>query len=325
MKKTILLFLIYNFISCVSYSQKDTLLLHFEKQLEKQLKELRTSKTDLQKQKNNSQFRELLLKVISFPDSYTYPFKSLTTLGVIDSPDKKFRIYNWNVEQEDESNKFYCFIVQEGKKKNKIIELLEKKEYSSELDKNIISEKNWYGCLYYKIVLKKQGKKSIYTLLGWKSKSNISYIKLIDVVSISGSHVKLGSPIFRNPTEILKRVSFEYAKKASMSLRFDEKYDRIIFDHLSPETPSMRGFNEYYVPDMSYDAYIFENGKWYLQEDVIGINEPYKKIRKQTIIDPETGKKIEQEVENSWIDPSDNNAPGGKNRHTPNLPQKRKK
>ena len=291
MKKTILLLFVLSINSFLTYSQKDTLIPFYEKSLEIKLKELRTSKTDIQKQKNNTSFRELLLHVILEPSSYSYNFSALTTLGVIDSPDKKFRIYNWNVEQEDESNKFYSFIVQQGKKKNKIIELLEKKEYTPELEKNVVSEKNWYGCLYYKVILKKQGKKNIYTLLGWKSKSNISYIKLIDVISINGTHIKLGAPIFRNPTEVLKRVSFEYAKKSSMSLRFDEKFDRIIFDHLSPETPSMRGFNEYYVPDMSYDAYLFENGKWYLHEDVIGINEPDKKTRKQTVIDSETGKK----------------------------------
>ena len=69
-------------------------------------------------------------------------------------------------------------------------------------------------------------------------------MKLIDVLSIQGNHVKLGWPLFITKNEKLKRVVFEYSKKATMSLRFEDKYQRIIFDHLSPETPSMAGFYE---------------------------------------------------------------------------------
>ena len=57
-----------------------------------------------------------------------------------------------------------------------------------------------------------------------------------------------------------------------MSLKFEPEYNRIIYDHLSPETPSMTGFYSYYVPDFSYDAFVFYKSKWILQEAVVGVN-----------------------------------------------------
>jgi hypothetical protein len=76
---------------------------------------------------------------------------------------------------------------------------------------------------------------------------------------------------------------------------------------------------------MSYDAYFFEEDKWVLKEDVIGVNSPDKQTIKQTTIDPATGKIIEIEVTNEWVDPSDKSAPGGGGVHTPVIPRSRKK
>ena len=67
-----------------------------------------------------------------------------------------------------------------------------------------------------------------------------------------------------------------------MSLKYESDRERIIFDHLSPESPSMKKFRSFYVPDMSYDAYILEDGKWILNEDVIGVNKGNGE-KKQTV------------------------------------------
>ena len=321
------IFLLLCLTTTCLYGQKDTILPYRERVLNSYLTKLRSSKVDVEKKAINLKFREFLLETLQLKGSYDYPFSSLKTIGIIPSPDQAFKIINWNVKLEDESNLFYCFIVKNSgrKKKNKIIELVEKQSNFEQLSKEVLTENNWYGAVYYKIVPLKKGSKTSYTLLGWRSNATMSYMKLIETLSIQGNHVKLGAPIFINKTEKLKRVVFEYSKKATMSLRYEAKYERIIFDHLSPESPSMTGFYEYYVPDMSYDSYLLVDGKWVLKEDVIGVNEPENKTYKQTTIDPLTGKQIEKEVKKEWVDPSDGSVPGSKNKHIPNLPNERDK
>lgn len=307
------------------FSQKDTIIPYREKVLFLQLNKMRSAIKDAEKKKLNQEFKDYLLETILIPDSYTYNFAKLKTLGVIDSPDKNLRIFNWNVQLEDESNLFFGFIVRKGnKKKNKIIELINK-NIVYEMPKEVVQESNWYGALYYKIIPTKKGKKDIYTLLGWRSNGNISNMKIIDVLQINGNHAKLGANIFQTKTEKLKRVVLEYSKKATVTVRYEPKLDRIVFDHLSPESPSMKGLYEYYIPDMSYDAYTFENDLWILKEDVIAVNELEKNTFKQYNIDKKTGEIKEEEVKKSWIDPSDLNSPGTQNKHTPALPEIKKR
>lgn len=307
------------------FSQKDTLIPYREKVLFLQLNKVRSAVKDAEKKKLNQEFKDYLLETLLLPESYTYSFPRLKTIGVIDSPDKSFRIVNWNIQLEDESNLFFGYVVRKGnKKKNKIIELINK-NIVYEMPTDVIQESTWYGALYYKIICTKKGKKDIYTLLGWRSNGNISQMKIIDVIQINGNHIKLGASMFKNKKETLKRVCFEYSKKATMSLKYEEKYDRVVFDHLSPESPSMNGLFEYYIPDMSYDAYVFENNDWILNEDIIAVNEPEKNTYKQYKIDKKSGEIKEEEVKKSWIDPSDLNSPGTQNKHTPVLPKVKKK
>jgi hypothetical protein len=322
MKSILLVVILLNWFNV--FCQKDTLIPYLENRLEKSLKTLRSSISDEDKRNANNSFRVQLLETIQYSESFLYLFPKLSTLGAIISPDKSLKIYSWNVEMSDKSNKFYCFVVRPGKrrKKNKVVELIEKSQLTRE--NQTYTELNWYGCLYYKIIPIKKGTKKLYTLLGWRNNGTLSNLKVIDVLTLSGNHAKLGDPIFQSKKTMDKRVILEYSIKSSMTLRFEGNFSRIVFDHLSPENPSMNGFYEYYVPDMSYDAYEFNDGKWILNEDVVTVNNPEKKTYSKIIIDPLTGEEQKEEVENKWIDPSDYNAPGGINKHTPSLPKQKK-
>ena len=186
----------------------------------------------------------------------------------------------------------------------------------------IISSDEWYGALYYKIIPVSKGSKTIYTVLGWDYYGPSSQIKLIDAIYINGTTVKLGSPIFKQGRETLKRVYFEHSKKSSMALNYEENRKRIIFDHLSPESPNLKNYKSYYVPDMSYDAFVYDNGKWILEEDVIGTNngeDPKKQI--VYVKDEKTGKVVAKEVKVKWENPEDANAPGGGYEHVAITPE----
>ena len=316
-------FLMIMVLSITSFGQTMDLSV-MEDELVILLDDLRKADGNQAKISANILFKEKLSKVIEQKEALTYPFSKLNTVGVIDSPDKLIRIINWNVEKEDFSHTYNCFVLHFDKRKKKYFstELIDNSFGMPSHPTEIISSSNWYGALYYKIIPVQKGSKTLYTVLGWDHNSSMSQVKLIDVIYFTGKTLKLGAPIFKEGKVSKKRVFFEHSKKTSMSLKYESDRERIIFDHLSPESPSMKKFRSFYVPDMSYDAYILEANKWILKEDVIGVNKGNGE-KKQTVfvLNEKTGKVEEKEIKTNWKNPSDPNNPNGGTEHVAVTPQ----
>ncbi len=321
--KTILAILVVFLVSNL-IAQEDSLLVERENQLVILLNDLRSSSKNSEKEAKNKVFKEYLLSTIKMKNAMNYPFSKLTTIGTISSDDKKIRLFNWNIEQDDQTQKYFCFILRfdEKKKDYLISELIDNSFMIPARPDGILEAKDWYGALYYKIIPISKGNKQIYTVLGLDANTTMSNIKLIDVLSFTGNNPKLGAPIFKTKTETLKRVFFEHSEKAYMSLKYEANYNRIIYDHLSPETPSMTGFYSYYVPDFSYDAFFLVKDKWVLEEDVVGVNG--KSTEKLNVyVQNDKGELEKKEIKDKWINPSDPTAAVGSSNHvaiTPDLP-----
>lgn len=323
--KTIVLFLVV-FLMSDLFAQEDTLLLQRERQLVDLLNDLRSAQSNTEKEAKNKLFKQYLYETIQVKNAFEYPFNGLTTVGTVISDDKKIRMFNWNVEQDDQSQKYYCYILRfdERKKEYLISELIDNSFMLPARPDDILEANNWYGALYYKIIPITKGNKQMYTLLGYDANTTMSNVKLIDVLSFTGNNPKLGSPIFKTKTETLKRVFFEHSEKAYMSLKYEVEYGRIIYDHLSPETPSMTGFYSYYVPDFSYDAFVYIKEKWVLHEDVIGVNKSGNgEGGKVTVMvqNPKTGLLEKKEIKEKWINPTDPNAVTGSVSHVAVTPE----
>lgn len=288
------------------------------------LSNLRKAEGDQAKVTANKLFKEKIAEVTQQKEALNFPFSKMETVGIIDSPDKQLRIINWNVEKDDFSHTYNCFVLHFDKRKKKYFatELIDNSFGMPFHPSEIINATNWYGALYYKIIPVKKGSKTLYTVLGWDHNSSMSQVKLIDVIYFTGKTLKLGAPIFKEGKITKKRVFFEHSKKTSMSLKYESDRERIIFDHLSPESPSMKKFRSFYVPDMSYDAYILEDGKWILNEDVIGVNKGNGE-KKQTVyvLNEKNGKVEEREIKADWKNPSDPQNPNGGTEHVAVTPQ----
>jgi len=276
-----------------------------ELELKANLEQLRAAKNNSEKNKFNSLFKAKLEETIQLEGAFDHPFSSLQTVGSIKSPDNAFRFFNWNVEQDDLTQKYYCYILHfdARMKKYKIIELKDNSFMLPHRPSEILEAENWYGALYYKIIPINRSGKTVYTLLGWDGNTSMSNVKVIDVLSFGGNSVKLGSPIFKNGKETVKRVFFEYSKKTTMFLNYEEQYSRIMFDHLAPETAALTGMYSTYVPDLSYDAYVLKDGKWILSEDVIGVNKSSSESFVISFPD-ENGEIKEKKIKNKWEEPS---------------------
>lgn len=310
--------------SFFTYAEGNPVLQEIEQELDSLLDVLRTAETNAEKSSANAEFKQLMTQALNEPGALSYDFKLLETVGVIDSPDKQVRIVNWNVEQEDFSHTYHCFVLYNDNKKDevRVTELVDMSFGMPSQPTEIIDHENWYGALYYKIIPVKRGSKTIYTLLGWDHNSSLSQIKLIDAMYFTSSAVKFGSPIFKMGKETKKRVFFEHSKKTSMFLNYEAHRERIMMDHLSPESPALKNFRSYYVPDMSYDAFEYEGKKWVLKEDVIGINDNMISSQKQEVTVMNNQGQLEKRiVKTNWQNPEDATAPAGGSEHVAVTPE----
>ena len=311
---TILLFQV--FAAFAQTTQKDVVINEVE--LVERLNKLRSAKTDVLLKAYSDSFKLQLLEELEKEVAREYPFEQLTSIGKLMSNDKTVRVFSWNYQKENDANVYTAIISRYDKRKKKtIITELKKNEFGIRADeKSTLTPDNWYGCLYYDIIEVKKGSRDYYTLLGYDAGDGLTHTKLVDVLYFSGSTPKLGYNLFKIDDKIQKRVFMEHAKKATMTLRYDSNRDKIVFDHLSPESEGLAAFREYWVPDMSYDAMNFTNGKWIVEQDIIAINkEKQNKITISTYDEKnDTIKAVT--IKDNW------ESPGGK--HTIALPKESK-
>jgi len=310
--------------SFFTYAEVSPVLQEKEQELDSLLDVLRSAETNAEKSTVNAEFKDLMNQALNEPGALSYDFTLLETVGVIDSPDEQVRIVNWNVEQEDFSHTYHCFVVYNDKKKDevRVTELMDMSFGMPSQPTEVIDNENWYGALYYKIIPVKRGSRTIYTLLGWDYNSSLSQIKLIDAMYFTSSAVKFGSPIFKMGKETKKRVFFEHSKKTSMFLNYEPHRERIMMDHLSPESPALKNFRSYYVPDMSYDAFEYEGKKWVLKEDVIGVNDNMVSSQKQEVtVMNDNGQLEKRVIKTEWKNPEDMSAPAGGSEHVAVTPE----
>jgi hypothetical protein len=227
------------------------------------------SKDDTVRLQSNEKFMETMEKALMEENSFHYPFESIETIAKLTAPDNTFRILNWHIRQADGSYIFYGFVQTNSKEGSKIYKLIDKSDETKSPDTKNLNHTEWYGAHYYTLIQNKDKKNKYYTLLGWDGNNMSSNKKIIDVIHFNNKGLPIfGAPIFKMEKKIQKRVIFEYAKDATMSLKYFENQKQIVFDHLSPSNEHLKDQYQYYGPDFSYDALNYKKGKWEYQKDI---------------------------------------------------------
>ena len=246
----------------------------FEDSLVTSLEQIRTAKTLKEKLVLNTRFENTLRKALRYDEAFTYKFNALSkVMSTKTSPDNVFRIFNWNIEVPDiQEHYFFCLVMKYDSRKGEyvIIELYDKSKYATRVEYTVHNDKKWFGALYYEIIPVKKGLNTIYTLLGWDGNNRMSNKKIIETMSFQGQDkIKFGLPIFKQDEDTKRRVVFQYSKKATISVKYQviKKKEYIIFDHLSPMSGQLVGIPDYLVPDLSFDAFVLEKGKWKYLKD----------------------------------------------------------
>ena len=280
-------FLVFTLHSLSSFARKgnNNLFAEYEDTLKVIAHAIMNAETEAEKRLANTAFITNLTEVLKYEKSFKFPFDSLPTIARILSPDNTFRIFNWLLKKENGAYEYYAIVHYHNikRKRYEIIPLVDNSANIRNAEQEDLDAKNWYGGIYYQIAyIKKIGRK-YYTLLAWDGNDGYSTKKIIDVMYFSGKNkIKFGLPIFKkSKKESQKRVIIEYDAKTSVSVRYQEKEKRIVFNHLVPPKKDLEGLEEYYIPEGTFNSYQYNKGKWLLEEDIdIRNQQKVKRIKK---------------------------------------------
>ncbi len=233
----------------------------FEDSLTSLGKKFINDENDLERKNANYLFIRTLVSALKIPNSFLYPFDSVKSISILNSPDNRFRLLTWHIINEDGSYRFYGTIQMNTGGNLKMFPLEDYSPLIKNPEDSVTDNHKWYGAQYYKIV-PVYSPKLYYVLIGWKGNNVNSTKKVIDVLSFKNDQPELGLSVFDGNGKTRKRVVFEYTRQASMLLRYVPDENLIVFDHLSPPDPKMKNKPETFGPDLSYDGYKFKNGRW---------------------------------------------------------------
>jgi len=199
------------------------------------------------------------------------PPDSLPSITLLNSPDGKLGMVNW--EWRDSLNTLHY----EGRIRylHPITKLwtMVALEAPADAEKRNLQSFNdpshWLACHYYYIMKNPIRKKNSYVLLGFDGGQKSKKRKIMDFLVVEpGGKLSLGMPVLETGGQMQRRFVLEYAPEVSVGMRYDARLKAVVFDHLVPMRPELKGQSGYYVPDLSYDAFQFQKGKWKLLLDV---------------------------------------------------------
>ena len=98
----------------------------------------------------NDKFKSNLQKALLNKEIFSYSFDSLSKfMSTVISSDGEFRIFNWNIELDNQKQHYECWIL---KKNLNIIKLSDFKNEIPEIEYSSLDENTWLGALYYDII-----------------------------------------------------------------------------------------------------------------------------------------------------------------------------
>jgi hypothetical protein len=251
------------------------------------LASVNNARDDSSKFQYNQLFSACMMEALQIPSTDEYPFESLKTVVKLTSPDKIFRIFQWNLPTRDGKNSYYGFIKMLGQNQPVIYPLIDHSGSLPEADTLTLDNMHWLGALYYKIIPEEiQPGRTVYTLLGWAGRNARITQKVIEILSFDDQNKPLfGLKLFPNyHGGALTRIIFRFAASTTMSLKYEkqeiavekkwnskkrvfehtmEETQLIVCDRMVPQDSQLEGQYEFYIAAGDiFDGFVFTHGSW---------------------------------------------------------------
>lgn len=249
------------------------------------------------------QYIPKFVEALKINNSFYYPFDSLQTVSIVYPPDSSFRIFTWQlfftmpVTLPAANSKIgrdttfqkpvirYYGVIQMRSSELKMFPLYDAGDTIAYGSQQILTHNNWWGQLYYNVIQQQVDKKTYYTLFGYEIADPFTRRKIIDILSFDNKGTpKFGAPLFYfkyddsshvKLNDTLTRFFIEYKQNTPTVLNYDQEMQMIVFDHVTPPSDKAKGATFTYVPDGTYEGFIWANNRWNWKEKVFSyaINE----------------------------------------------------
>lgn len=246
---------------------------------------LGSATNDAQRDSASAAVKQELGAILGSDSAFTASFTGVP-ISHIDAPDGTFRLFTWNVPYSNGSFLYEGFLLVKKHGGSALYGLRDMTDHIAKPASAQLGPENWYGAVYYEMIPVKDGRRTYYTLLGWKGYSMVETRKVIEVLNLSGPVPKFGAPLFTGKKRRLLREVFAFTAQGSMLLRWEPSRKAVLMDHLSATRPELEDQPAFMAPDLSYDSYTWEKGQWRYQRDVDmrgnDRGKPYKAPPKET-------------------------------------------
>ena len=211
-------------------------------------------------------FIKHLVKTLKLKNSFDYEFKYFENISVVPSGDDQFRIFTWQLEIEEGEYRYYGAI-QMIYTILRLHPLIDRSFNISDPRQATVSNDEWYGVVYYKIIPFFYQDRSHYLLFGYDMHDFKNRKKILDVLYFDdGGNPFLGAPVFRFKDRTDSRFLLDFAGSAQVRLNFDDKLGMIVYDHMVLK----EGSENTYVPDGSYQGFKYIDQTWVHTEKIFG-------------------------------------------------------
>jgi hypothetical protein len=216
-----------------------------------------------------------LSRTLRIKNSYFFPFDSVKSMSKLYSPDNRFRLITWNVALNNGLFHYYGVIQMNPDYTKTIKDTVNLRSFYPLIDRSAqiknaidttVGQDFWYGAAYYQIHKTTNKKQTYYTIIGWNGATIMTNKKVVDVLYFEKNKPKFGAPIFEmneaRYKKPLKRLVYEYSNAGTMTLRISKKKNYLVVENIVPPRRQDYGRPETYLPDGSYEYFIWEKGMW---------------------------------------------------------------
>lgn len=216
----------------------------------------------------DSLFTRRLIATLKTPYSFNFTFDSLLSIRQIVSPDKKFKLFTWQLSLEDGT-----FLQRGAMQMNtsdgqlKLLPFFDKSEKFDAPEAEICNRKKWMGAIYYDIILTEYNNIPYYTLLGYDEYNNFASRKIIEVIHFEKEEPIIGGDFFIYPPDDtypvapIQRFIYHYKKGSNAYIKYDKETRFILLSELSSTSNDLK-MKSTLVPTGNEIYFEWRNGKW---------------------------------------------------------------
>lgn len=203
--------------------------------------------------------------ILESESPFNYDFKSIPELTVLEDSLQSFKLVTWQVQKGEEEFEYHGYII---KKNQKVIPLSDAYDQLSDLDYLVCDPDSWIGGIYYDII--EAG--NSYYVFSYRQNNKFEKFKSFDILYFD----EKDQPVFGKEKfvfesdgvrpRIQNRVTFKYSADAILSLNYNKDMQMVVHDHLMQVIGRLPEQGPTFVPDGTYEGFVFEEGKWIYKE-----------------------------------------------------------